>query len=727
MNGASRKPKHARPPAAAGEAVAAATTQAIMVLGMHRSGTSAITRVLNLMGCALPADLIGPGDGNDQGHWEAASAVQLNDEILASAGSNWQDWGPINADWRQSGVRAGMQARVCGVLRDHMALGPLFALKDPRMCRLADLWLDSMDALGVEPRVLLMLRHPSEVIASLEHRDLMPAGYAQLLWLRHVLDAEYFSRGRRRTIGRYDQLLAHWPTLVERVRTDLGVALPRNSPAIHADIAQFLNAQHRHHAEAGDAQFGDPTWSDWLRRSHAILHRWSDSGEDAADHAALDAIRHAFDQAYAAFAPLLLPAAASVDVGSGSRLKRELHAQLAAAHAAGAAAEASIAAAQARLAALDDERAGLATQADQLGEALAAAQGEAQALRTREAELASRFDADAAQLAQLHAERATLAAQADQLGEALAAARGEAEALRARETELINAMAVLEATLQTAMADAQQQHTAREAAESRLAESLALVQAEGLRNAELAGRSAAAESALVQRQEELAQLWAQLLVAEKASSAAEMRAELEQARRSAGEQQLVAAEARIAELTGQLATALAAPPPDHLFDELAELTRLLQAQEAATQAAEAAADASRHALDAQKAEAGQLASRLQHSEAARTATEQKLSARFDEIARMTALLADEGGRASTADANAQWLARMAQQIERFPAWWALMPARWRRQCQHARYARAGLFDAARYLELYPDVASAGIDPVRHYILHGMSEGRRRPQ
>jgi hypothetical protein len=218
------------------------TPLGVLVLGMHRSGTSALTRVLNLLGCALPEELVEPGDGNELGHWESRRAVLLNEEILRSAGSNWDDWGPLNEDWRASGVRSVMVGNVAKVVQDHAALGPLFVLKDPRISRLADLWLDAMDQVGVVPRVIVALRNPLDVCASMEERDLMSPDYAQLLWLRHMLDAERFSRGRPRVVAGYDRLIDNWRSLVDRIRLGLDVALPRNAPATHAEIDIFLQS-----------------------------------------------------------------------------------------------------------------------------------------------------------------------------------------------------------------------------------------------------------------------------------------------------------------------------------------------------------------------------------------------------------------------------------------------------------------------------------------------------
>ena len=759
-------------------------SEGLLVLGMHRSGSSAITRVLNLLGATLPEELIGAGDGNAVGHWESVAAVMLNDAVLASAGSSWEDWGPINDDWRNSGVKGEMLDRVTQVVQDHVSLGPLFVLKDPRLCRLADLWLEAMAAADVEPRVLLMLRNPAEVCASLEQRDLMAPGYGQLLWLRHVLDAEYFSRGVPRVTCHYDQLMRNWHGMVDRLKTGLGIALPRNAPAIHVEINKFLSGEHRHHELGSAAGLNEVGSSDWLRRTYAILLAWSEQGENPADHAELDQIRHEFDQAYSTFARLLLGAGMTGNAGAGSQLKRELSAQLEASrHAAEAASKAVEAATMRQAAAAEHEaelQARLAAshaQAAQLQSEIAALHSEAEraaqlasdadTLRAREAELAAQLDAGTTQAAQLQIEIAALRSEAERAAQL----EMEVAALQARAAQLAQDVSRLEAALLTVEGASEMERQMRVTAEQALAARIEELHQAEVRNAELAGRSAAVESALLQRQEELAQVWNTLLAAEKAAAAASSRAEMERERREDGERRLAAADEIAVDLRSRLEEAIAAPVPvpDHLIAEIAQLTQLLHEQESLTGAAidastkaesdlaaraeeiaqltkilqqqeetaQSAKIAQAHAVQAleqQTAENRELQGRWQQQEAAtraaesaRAHSEQKLAARFDEIARLTAMMADESNRAGTADANAQWLRSMMQLARRFPKWWALMPEKWRRGREHARYQRDGLFDAAKYLEIYPDVAENGMDPVRHYILHGMAEGRQRPQ
>lgn len=604
--------------------------QGILVLGMHRSGTSACTRVLNMLGCALSDQLIGVGKGNENGHWEALAAVNLNEEILASAGSSHEDWGSINPDWRDSAIRSQMVERASAVIKEHARLGPLFALKDPRMCRLGDVWIEAAKAADVDPLVFVMLRNPLEVTGSLEARDLMVTGYAELLWLRHVLDAEHFSRGNTRVFFRYDQLLSNWQGLITKCKDGLGVALPRNSPKVHAEISQFLSQSHRHHHADPAMTLNDPTRSPWLREAFEIMLRWSESGEDAADYTALNEMRAELDRSYGVFARLLLSEEMTGEVASGKRLR------------------------------------------DQIG------------LLEQEG---------------VH--------QAEALRAATETAEGERAAAQHRETELAAALDQAQTIVAEVQADIAAEQLERQAAENRHAEALSELQDQHLRNAELTGQLASLQSAVIQRQEELAQLLAQFREAEALRLRAQFEGEREREQRLALEQSIAAAKQQAEASTS----------------DLAELTLMLNAQTAAAEAAQAASLAEAQRLSEQIL---QLTDAANAAEAARTASERKLTARFDELARLTAILSEESRRAEASDTQSQWLRDVRRLEEGFPAWWAIMPAAWRQRDTHRRYARAGLFDAAAYLALYPDIAAQGMDPVRHYILHGMAEGRTRP-
>ena len=121
-----------------------------------------------------------------------------------------------------------------------------------------------------------------------------------------------------------------------------------------------------------------------------------------------------------------------------------------------------------------------------------------------------------------------------------------------------------------------------------------------------------------------------------------------------------------------------------------------------------------------------LSAALERIRSVELAAEEKLSARHREIAQLTTMLAEQAAAETATERDNAWLREMMIATARVPKWWAILPESLQRKRRHAFYRRAGLFDVAAYLNSYPDVAQDGMDPLRHYILHGMAERRERP-
>jgi len=235
----------------------ATETTAIIVAGMHRSGTSATTRIINLLGAELAADLIPAGIGNERGHWESTALQDLHNRLLAELESDI--YSPLNipSSWFASTAAQPWIGRMQDLLATEYPTSTFFVLKDPRMALVLPLWLEAMRKSSIIPRFVLPFRHATATAASLELREsqlgsgntlLHAQGVA--LWLRYVLAAEKFTRGQLRSFVAFDEMLADWRVQFARIGRQLGVEWPQGQHS-HEQIDDFLEAGVRVHETGG--------------------------------------------------------------------------------------------------------------------------------------------------------------------------------------------------------------------------------------------------------------------------------------------------------------------------------------------------------------------------------------------------------------------------------------------------------------------------------------------
>ena len=211
--------------------------KAIVVLGMHRSGTSSIAGTLAALGVASPKTLMPehPTD-NPKGYWESLPIVRLNDRVLKAAGSAWNDWHPMPAAWADTPEAHQLFTALTETLATEFGDASVIVLKDPRICRLFPLWKRALRMAGYDPLILIPLRHPQEVAASLASRDGMSEGEGQMLWLRHLLEAERETRAEKRVFMVWDDFIKDWRASVEHISRSL------NLPLLPADAERIAAA-----------------------------------------------------------------------------------------------------------------------------------------------------------------------------------------------------------------------------------------------------------------------------------------------------------------------------------------------------------------------------------------------------------------------------------------------------------------------------------------------------
>jgi hypothetical protein len=274
---------------------------AIVVLGMHRSGTSALARIVNFLGAALPRHLVPASPSNPRGHWESAPLVALHEELLTSIESSWDDWRTPPLRWRDNDTSAKFGGRIQQTIDEEYGAAPLIVMKDPRMCRTLPYWLSVLEKTGIRTAPLIIVRNPLEVAESLRERDGLSFEKSMLLWLRHYLDAEFETRHLPRNIISLDVLLDDWRSLAAQTAGRIGLQWPRSIADAAQDVREFLDLElHNHRATMAELEAHTEVPS-WVKSAYRALTILCDEPKAADPKRELDRVRQNFAESAKVF------------------------------------------------------------------------------------------------------------------------------------------------------------------------------------------------------------------------------------------------------------------------------------------------------------------------------------------------------------------------------------------------------------------------------------------
>lgn len=197
----------------------------VVIVGMHRSGTSLTASILQAIGVDLGGHLIEADHHNRAGYFEHEGIVRLNRAILEQLDRGWvgpKGTLPLPEGWWLRDELRPIRAQLTEIVRQEMAQGEsIWGIKDPRISRMIPLWREIFDDLGVTPSYVLSVRHPAAVSASLGTRDAISPEKAQLLWLEHNLEAVGQAGEQLARVVEFDR----WFTSGEEQARELAAAL----------------------------------------------------------------------------------------------------------------------------------------------------------------------------------------------------------------------------------------------------------------------------------------------------------------------------------------------------------------------------------------------------------------------------------------------------------------------------------------------------------------------
>jgi len=216
----------------------------VVVLGMHRSGTSVIARGLKVLGVELGDNLMSPAEDNPKGFWEDLDINTLNVEMLNFLNSDWHFLTPIQPQDVELLRSNGYLLRAVELLREKTNSIPVFGFKDPRLAKLLPLWKEVFANDQYETHYILTTRNPLSVCSSLAKRNNFEPEKGYLLWLEHVINSLTGTEGESCVLVDYDILMQSPNTELTKIAKEFNLRI--DNQEIERFRLKFLDNGLRH-------------------------------------------------------------------------------------------------------------------------------------------------------------------------------------------------------------------------------------------------------------------------------------------------------------------------------------------------------------------------------------------------------------------------------------------------------------------------------------------------
>jgi hypothetical protein len=225
----------------------------IVVLGMHRSGTSLCSHILSALGGDMTDNIPGPGNAsltpdNPRGHWERWEIVEFHDRILGLFDRGY--WGPFHdfplpvAWWADPRV-VQIRREMIGFLEKRMTVD-YFGFKDPRTVRLLPVWHQIFNELKLTPKIVLCLRNPAHVARSLYARDGLDPAIGEYRWLVHTIDLFRYASSLEMCTVEYEGWFGEPTVNLEKLRDFLGLPWQQSESELGLMLSGIIDSTARH-------------------------------------------------------------------------------------------------------------------------------------------------------------------------------------------------------------------------------------------------------------------------------------------------------------------------------------------------------------------------------------------------------------------------------------------------------------------------------------------------
>ena len=247
--------------------------RAIVVLGMHRGGTSVLGKALQTLGVSVGDNFLDPNEWNPRGYFEHPDIVRLNDTLLGLMGKRWNSLAlPPWEEWQPS--TEPYQVEALEILERDFGEAVLCGIKDPRASRLLPFWQSVFKRAGLQDCYIVALHNPISVARSLAARNGFAPEKSYLLWVLHLFAAIRDTEGLPRTVVDYDALIANPEAELGRIATFLDIPVTRAIQRRFTDYSEaFLSDSLRHSVHDPVEVRDDPRAGELVGKAYDLLRK----------------------------------------------------------------------------------------------------------------------------------------------------------------------------------------------------------------------------------------------------------------------------------------------------------------------------------------------------------------------------------------------------------------------------------------------------------------------
>ncbi|MDQ0901547.1 sulfotransferase family protein [Paenibacillus sp. V4I7] len=225
------------------------SSRAIGIIGSGRSGTSLVTKELELLGVHLggPLDFIPPDNTNPDGFWENKHIVGIQQLIFKKLGWSWEGLNLLPPDWKSRSELVVLKEQLKKYISDNFFHKSLWGWKDPRTCSLLPIWEELLQELKMIASYVIVIRNPLDVAHSLYRCDpRISLDHALHIWTFRTLSSLYWTESNQRVVIHYDQMIEDWEGTLKQAANRLSIPWPQPEKQVEKEMSRIIKPQLRH-------------------------------------------------------------------------------------------------------------------------------------------------------------------------------------------------------------------------------------------------------------------------------------------------------------------------------------------------------------------------------------------------------------------------------------------------------------------------------------------------